>query len=238
MTEVVNTRARTTCAIRPDTNRIVSAIARRGTPLANGPVFSGDLHVHRALPRPPVDDEPEAPPSALQGILSHLDAVYGFAFTLTGGDAKRAEELTEEVFASVRDDLWSTLGRRLRDRLLARCVAAYREGDMPPAPRRSAMLRQSVEPSPTLRDLVLRLPWNERAAIALVDQLGLTYAAGAPVLGTNVTEFRTLLHRGRSTLLRSGTLARRPGQTRSGTSSAHQPVVVSSGRSTSGGDVS
>jgi DNA-directed RNA polymerase specialized sigma24 family protein len=44
------------------------------------------------------------------------------------------------------------------------------------------------------------LPWGERAAIALVDQLGLTYAAAAQVLGAHLAEFRASLHRARSVL--------------------------------------
>ena len=152
-----------------------------------------------ALPRSPAYDDSVAP-SWPAGILAHLDVVYGFALTLTG-DAERAGELTEDVFGSVHDDLWSTLGGRgLRDRLLARCVVAYVE---------TASLQQSgwrgppvrrIDDSGELAFLLLGLPWDERAAIALVDQLGLTYAAAAAVLGTDVTGFRTLLHRGRSVM--------------------------------------
>jgi DNA-directed RNA polymerase specialized sigma24 family protein len=47
---------------------------------------------------------------------------------------------------------------------------------------------------------LLGLPWQERAAIALVDQLGLSYADGALVLGTDVGVFRACLHHGRSTV--------------------------------------
>ena len=45
-----------------------------------------------------------------------------------------------------------------------------------------------------------QLPWNERAALTLVDQLGLRYAAGAAVLGVEVAEFRAVLHHARSAL--------------------------------------
>ena len=52
------------------------------------------------------------------GLLTHLDAVYGFALALTG-DAELAADLTEDVFASTHDELWTTLGGHgLRDRLL------------------------------------------------------------------------------------------------------------------------
>ena len=61
-----------------------------------------------ALPRSPAYDDSVAPPWPA-GILAHLDVVYGFALTLTG-DAECAGELTEAVFGSVHDDLWSTLG--------------------------------------------------------------------------------------------------------------------------------
>ena len=154
--------------------------------------------MHGALPRFPAYDD-SATPAALAGMLGHLDVVYGFALTLTG-DTEWAEELTEEVFASVHDDLWSTLGGHgLRDRLLARCVAAYTQTD---SHQRSGSTtrRPGATPSDGLRALLLALPWDQRAAIALVDQLGLTYAAGAAVLTTDVNAFRALLHRGRSVL--------------------------------------
>ena len=155
--------------------------------------------MHLALPRPPADDEHGAP-SALTGLLSHLDTIYGFALTLTG-NPERAADLTEHAFQSVHDDLWSTLGGHgLRDRLLARCVAAF----LDPAPSREAWLpgapsRPSREQS-GLSALLLDLDWRERAAIALVDRIGLTYAAGAAVLGMEVAAFRALLHGGRDVL--------------------------------------
>jgi DNA-directed RNA polymerase specialized sigma24 family protein len=142
--------------------------------------------VHRALIRPPADDESGAS-SALPGILYHLDTVYGFALTLTG-DSERAEELTEDVFESVHEDVWSTLGGHgLLDRLLARCVTAFREACSPQFPTRIATADQATEPARGLTGLLLALPWDERAAIALVDQLGLTYAAGALVLGIDIS---------------------------------------------------
>jgi DNA-directed RNA polymerase specialized sigma24 family protein len=49
--------------------------------------------------------------------------------------------------------------------------------------------------------LVRQLPWDERAAIALVDQLDSSYAAAAAVLGVDVAELRGMLHRGRSVLV-------------------------------------
>jgi DNA-directed RNA polymerase specialized sigma24 family protein len=148
---------------------------------------------------------------ALQGLLSHLDAVYGLAFVLTGGNVEAAAKLTEESFASVHDDLWTTLGgRSLRDRLLARCIIAYREGAASSsAVRLSTTSRPLLDAPRTLHDLLLGLPWEERAAIALVDQLGLSYADGALVLGTDVRVFRAFLHQGRSTLYAAyGALAR------------------------------
>jgi len=155
--------------------------------------------VHLALPRPPADDEHGAP-SALTGLLVYLDDVYGFALTLTG-NAERAADLTEHVFQSVQDELWSTLGgHRLRDRLLARCVAAFMEG----VPSRDAwkpdVVPQRTDEPTGLAALLSGLPWRERAAIALVDQFGLTYAAGAAVLGVEVAAFRTILHAGREVL--------------------------------------
>jgi hypothetical protein len=151
---------------------------------------------HRALPRcPPADDECYTAASLPAGILDHLDAVYGFALTLTG-DADRAAELTESAYGSDHDDLWSTLGgHRLPDRLLARCVAAFMDAGPPISAGGSTTPRRD-DVSAVLRGL----PWTSRAAIALVDQLGLTYSAGAAVLRTDVDEFREYLHRGRSVL--------------------------------------
>jgi len=157
--------------------------------------------VQIALPYQFADDEQEAS-TAVAGLLVHLDTIYGFALTLTG-DADAAAELTEEVFGRARDDRWGTLGGHgLRDRLLARCVAVFCEtfsahGSV------SAPGRTPVEqpPATTLGAVLRELPWDERAAIALVDQLHLSYAAGAAVLGVDVPEFRTLLHHGRAVLL-------------------------------------
>ena len=161
--------------------------------------FSGDKPVQRTLPHLPADSG-FVTQSTLTGLLAHLDAVYGFALTLTG-DAERAAELTEDAFGSVHDDLWSTLGGHgLRDRLLARCVTAFkvarpsRDVGRSPMPPGISLRRDA------LTALLLGLPWDERAAIALVDQLGLTYVAGAAVLGIDVPEFRARLHRGRSVL--------------------------------------
>jgi DNA-directed RNA polymerase specialized sigma24 family protein len=151
-----------------------------------------------ALPHPFTDDEQERPRRSR--ACSHLDTVYGFALTLTG-DPGIAAELTEDVYASARDGLWATLGGHgLRDRLLARCVSMFAETisslgtEAPVAPTRHE--QRSAELSALLRTL----PWMERAAIALVDQLDLTYAAGASVLGVDVAEFRALLHWGRAAL--------------------------------------
>jgi DNA-directed RNA polymerase specialized sigma24 family protein len=134
------------------------------------------------------------------GLVAHLDTVYGFALTLTG-DPEAAAELTEDVYAGARDELWETLGGHgLRDRLLARCVSSFVESDStrhseapsagPPAHRQRTRLHT----------LLHRLPWDERAAVALVDQLHSSYGAAAAVLGVDVAEFRALLHRGRSVL--------------------------------------
>ncbi|HEX5073212.1 MAG TPA: hypothetical protein VFW03_08405 [Gemmatimonadaceae bacterium] len=81
-----------------------------------------------ALPYSLADDEQgTGAPSALDGLLAHLDTVYGVALLLTG-DPAAAAELTEDVYASARDELWATLGGLgLRDRLLARCVLLFVE---------------------------------------------------------------------------------------------------------------
>jgi DNA-directed RNA polymerase specialized sigma24 family protein len=145
--------------------------------------------VSSALPRlaPAVGENPS---STLAGLMSHLDAVYAFAFALTS-ERERAEELTEHVYRDVTRDLWSTLGGHgLRDRLLARCLSIFTD-----------RFAEASRPAATgIAALLATLPRDERAAVALVDQLGLTYAAGAAVLGTPVNEFRTILHRGRAVL--------------------------------------
>jgi len=143
-----------------------------------------------ALPHSSADDEP-AVPAALAGLLVHLDTIYGFALTLTGAP-EPAADLTERVFEGVRDELWATLGGHgLRDRLLARCVAVFHETAPSSSPRPAAGVGAALA----------GLPWEERAACALVDQMKLTYAAGAAVLGIDVGEFRTRLHRARAVLL-------------------------------------
>jgi len=155
--------------------------------------------VSAALPYSPADDDQGAgAPSALIRLVTHLDTVYGFALTLTG-DPEAAAELTDDVYASARDGLWETLGGHgLRDRLLARCVSLFvetgsaRGGEAPSA--------GAADHRPTLNTLLRELPWNERAAIALVDQLQSSYVAAAAVLGVDVAELRELLHRGRSVL--------------------------------------
>ena len=153
-----------------------------------------------SLPYSPADDEQGAgAPSALVSLLTHLDTVYGFALTLTG-DPEAAAELTEDVYASARDGLWGTLGGHgLRDRLLARCVSLFVErswhqgAEVPSA-------RVASERPKRLDALLRDLPWDERAAIALVDQLQSSYLASAAVLDVDVAELRELLHRGRSVL--------------------------------------
>jgi DNA-directed RNA polymerase specialized sigma24 family protein len=153
--------------------------------------------VHHALPHPQVN-EGLRKPTTLPGILTHLDAVYGLALALMG-DPNGAADLTEDVFASIRDDLWTTLGGHgLRERLLARCVAMFKQVG---SARSTGSVKVSQLPGDNaseLRAALAGLPWGERAAIVLVDQLGLTYSAGAAVLGTEVPEFRALLHRARS----------------------------------------
>jgi sigma-70-like protein len=151
------------------------------------------------LPYSPANDEQDAgTPSALTGLLGHLDTVYGFALTLTG-DPEVAAELTEDVYAGAGDGLWGTLGGHgLRDRLLARCVSLFAERGSP----QGAEARSAGAPAHrrTLYALLGELPWDERAAIALVDQLQSSYAAAAAVLGLDVAELRELLHRGRAVL--------------------------------------
>ena len=153
-----------------------------------------------SLPYSPADDEQgTGAPSALVGLLTHLDTVYGFALTLTG-DRDAAAELTEEVYASARDGLWGTLGGHgLRNRLLARCVSVFVERDSPRGVEVPSA-RAATEQPARLETLLRELPWDERAAIALVDQLQSRYVDAAAVLGVDVTELRTLLHRGRAVL--------------------------------------
>lgn len=153
-----------------------------------------------SLPYSPAgDDQGTGAPSAHVGLLAHLDTVYGFATTLTG-DPEAAAELTENVYASARDGLWATLGGHgLRDRLLARCVSLFVEMGSPQGIEAPAA-RGGAERPPRLDALLRALPWDERAAIALVDQLQSSYVAAAAVLGVEATELRDLLHRGRAVL--------------------------------------
>jgi DNA-directed RNA polymerase specialized sigma24 family protein len=136
-------------------------------------------------------------------MLSHLHAVYAFALSLVGDDADRASTLAETVCLASRDGRWSALGTRgLRERMLAQCVATFVEAYTPSSHQRDATMPAADSRSGVMSRL-LSLPWQERAAITLVDHLGLTYAEAAAVLGIDAPEFRGLLHRGRDVLLRA-----------------------------------
>ena len=157
-----------------------------------------------ALPRP-VSDVARATASTRTGLLSHIDAVYAFALTLAG-DAESAAGVTERVYVDVPDDLWSTLGgHNLKDRLLARCFAIFTQA----LGRRERDARAGGAPGRgTLVAMLRDLPLDQRAAVALVDQLSLSYGAAAAVLGTNIAELRAQLHRGRAVLLAATRAAR------------------------------
>ena len=150
--------------------------------------------VSAALPRLAPDVDRNTGPT-LTGLMTHLDAVYAFARALTS-DSDRASDLTERVYRDVTRDLWSTLGGHgLRDRLLARCLSLFDE-------QFAEQVRPDHVPnSGDILTLLAGLPREQRAAVALVDRLGLTYAAGAAVLGSTVNEFQTNLHRGRAVLI-------------------------------------
>ena len=96
-------------------------------------------------------------------------------------------------------DLWSTLGgHSLRDRLLARCLAIYHrdfasDGRAPEPAQRS--------PGTDVLAVLARLPLEERAAVALVDRVGLSCATGAAVMAVTVVEFRAFLHSARDVLM-------------------------------------
>jgi hypothetical protein len=157
--------------------------------------------VYLAVSHAAWSDDAAAAPSP-SGVLSHLRAVYAFALTLVGDDADRAAALTETAFLASRDSHWSALGgHRLRERLLARCVSAFAEAHTPPTHRRTVAV-STTDTRSGLIALLFSLPWRQRAAIALVDHLGLSYVEAAAVLGVDVSEFRGLLHRGRDALLR------------------------------------
>lgn len=150
-----------------------------------------------ASPRP-VTGVDHTPDSTLTSLITHLDAVHAFAHVLTS-DAGPAAALTEQVYCDVTRDVWSTLGgHSLRDRLLARCLTIYKH-EFNDAGRAASL----GTPSPTLFDALASLPLADRAAVALVDRLGLSYAAGAAVLGISVDEFRTTLHGARRVLVRT-----------------------------------
>lgn len=151
-----------------------------------------------ALPRFVPDADPAAG-STLAGLLSHLDAVYAFAHALTSAP-DLASDLSERVYRGVTRDLWSTLGGHgLRDRLLARCFAIFTQELG--ARARSSVFLPAHPRDADLVALLAALPLEERAAVALVDRLGLSYSAGAAVLGSTPEEFRAFLHRGRNVLM-------------------------------------
>jgi hypothetical protein len=165
-------------------------------PQSNTHAFNLESLVPAALPRPVSAADHESG-STLTGLMTHLDAVYAFAHSLTS-DTDGASALVERVYRGVTRDLWSTLGgHSLRDRLLARCLAVFNQDS-----------RSRTQPSPTgdvdranVLALLADLPLDERAAVALVDRLGLPYASAAAVVGAPVDEFRATLHRARRTLI-------------------------------------
>jgi DNA-directed RNA polymerase specialized sigma24 family protein len=152
------------------------------------------------LPQLSADDK-QGQPSEISALLAQLGTVYAFALTLTG-DQGLASAVTERVFTAARDDVWSTLGgHSLRHRLLALCVSAFAEtvaAQAPEAP--TAQPGTAQRPSTRLAAVLRELPWKERAAIAFVDQLDLSYMDAAVVLGVDIAQFRALLHGGRSAL--------------------------------------
>jgi DNA-directed RNA polymerase specialized sigma24 family protein len=153
--------------------------------------------VSLALSRPASVPE-TAVPSPLAGLLAQLDTVYGFALTLVG-DAELAADLTEQVYRGVPQDLWSTLGGHgLRERLLACCLAVYKQDFHT---RRREPAADVDGHATSLIRLVHRLPTEERAAIALVDQLRLSHAAATAVLDLSADEFCVLLRRARAVLV-------------------------------------
>jgi len=171
------------------------ARAVRCPPVKNT-VLSLETLVPAAFPRfvPTDDDNSGATPP---GFIAHLDAVYALALALTS-QRDRAEELTERVYRDVTREVWSTLGgHSLRNRLLARCLTIFDEQSRQTSPS-AANPRADVT---DMHALLATLPRDERAAVSLVDQLGLSYADGAVVFGSTVSEFRTILHRGRNILM-------------------------------------
>lgn len=150
---------------------------------------------------PPPSSFNDAADSAAARLVHHLDDVYRVARVLTG-DRLRAGDLTEAVFRDARDDdAVTTLdAQTVRDRLLSRCIAMFSAHDDLTRSDASAPPPAFQASRDRLDTLLLALPLTQRAAIALVDQLGLSYADAAAILGSHVAELRSHLHAGRAVL--------------------------------------
>ncbi len=144
------------------------------------------------------------PPSAFNAqILADQDLLYTLASALLG-DERRAEAAVEQACQDAYRRLCASNGLAAREALLGCLVKACAPGLHSRmenwrgwGPRRAARGQPG-----RLTDCLERLPFRPRAAVALVDLAGLTYAEAARVLGCSPREVRSSLASGRQCLAR------------------------------------
>lgn len=179
----------------------------------------------------PADRSPSAP-GTLAGFeeeaLPHLDAVYRFAYRLSGSESN-AEDLVQETFLrafrawdsyerGTRCKSWlfticrnAYLSARERDErrreLLTEAAEGGRESGQEPGAVRMGDPVQDPETSvfdsmidDTVRDAIDRLPRTYRVAVLLSDVEDLSMDEAAAVLNIPVGTFKSRLHRGRRIL--------------------------------------
>ncbi len=173
--------------------------------------------------------------SGIAGLISCLDAVYGYALRMAAGNVRDAEAVVEATYARAARAAGDWEEQDTLIRLLGVCnelLAAppmessigggYAEAGEGGDPRRSmdapelpgaVELLRGSEAGAGLWGDVDRLGPELRAPVVLCDLQGLSYADVAAVLRVPVTVARERLHRGRA-LLQSLVVARLRGEER------------------------
>jgi len=123
-----------------------------------------------------------------QLYLRNVDVLMGY-FARRCGDPHTVADLTSETFVRAMDGFARFDPRRGSDRAWLFGIAAH-------------VFARHCDQSAGGRDAVARLPAVERAAIDLVDLVGLTPKEAAQALGVSRVAFRKRLSRARSRLKR------------------------------------
>lgn len=148
-------------------------------------------------------------------LESHLDAIHGYLYRMTGSKAD-AEDLAQETFlrvwrkastfepGRVQVTTWlHTIAHNL-------CIDAFRRNRIPHGgPDGSAEADDTADPerqasgaelSALVEQAIAALPDNQRSALLLCQVQGFSNAQAAHILGVNVRALESLLARARRTL--------------------------------------